>query len=95
MVALFGQEPPGIRLVEYGADEFGSALADGRVSAFVVPLPRYAPASPGCPDGYRIPIQSTVVPLIETRATAVLRPGVPAFRIQGDGSIRFVPPAAP
>jgi hypothetical protein len=95
MVALLGRESPGLRLVEYGADEFGAALADGRASVFVVPLQRLAPGTPGCPEGYHLPLGSTVVPLVDTRATAVLRPGVPAFRIQGDGSIRFVPPGAP
>jgi hypothetical protein len=95
LVALLGPASPGIRLVEYPADEFGSALADARASAFVVPLPRFAPALPGCGGAYPIPAGSSVVPLVETRATAVLRSGVPAFRIEGDGSIRFVPPAAP
>ena len=95
MVALLGPGSPGIRLVEYGADEFDAALADGRASAFVVPLPRFAPPRPGCPDAYHIPAGSIVVPLVDTRATAVLRAGVPGFRMQGDGSIRFVPPAIP
>jgi hypothetical protein len=95
IVALLGREPAGLRLAEYGAEEFGPALANGRASAFVVPLPRFAPALPGCPEVYRVPAGSTVVPLVDTRATAVLRAGVPAFRIQGDGSIRFVTPAVP
>jgi hypothetical protein len=95
MVALLGPASPGIRLVEYAADEFGSALANARASAFVVPLPKFAPALPDCGGVYPIPVGSRIVPLVETRATAVLRSGVPAFRIQGDGSIRFVPPAAP
>ena len=95
IVALLGREPAGLRLVEYGAEEFGPALANGRVSAFVVPLPKLAPPPPGCPDAYRIPAGSTVVPLVETRATAVLRGGVPGFRMQGDGSIRFGPPTSP
>jgi hypothetical protein len=95
MVALLGPGSPGIRLVEYGGDEFDAALADGRASVFVIPLRRLPPGFPGCPEGYHLPIGSTVVPLVDTRATAVLRSGVPAFRIQGDGSIRFVTPAVP
>ena len=95
MVAVLGREPSGLRLVEYDRDEFGAALADARASAYVVPLPKFAPTMPGCAGVYHIPAGSTVLPLVETRATAVLRAGVPGFRMQGDGSIRFVPPGIP
>ena len=95
LVALLGRDLSGIRLLELGSDEFGRSLANAGAGAFVVPLPRFAPPASGCADAHRIPFGLTVVPLVETRSHAVLRTGVPSFRILGDGSIRFLPGRAP
>jgi len=92
LVALAGSGTSGSkRVVEYAPAAFDSLLAAGRAAAYVVALPAFA-ARPGCEASPPLPEGSTVVPLIQTRATAVLRPGVPPFLMQGDGSIRFVPP---
>jgi hypothetical protein len=59
------------------------------LSTVVVPYPRAAP--PIC-DSTRWSV--TAIPLIDSRAFLVVRSGVPAFEILGDGSIHFVPPSS-
>ncbi|HET9275487.1 MAG TPA: hypothetical protein VFN96_05390 [Gemmatimonadales bacterium] len=95
LVALLGRDLSGIRLLELGPDEVGGSLANAGAAAFVVPLPRFPSPAPGCVAVHRIPFGLTVVPLVETRSTSVLRTGVPPFRILGDGSVRFLPGREP
>ncbi|HEX9892695.1 MAG TPA: hypothetical protein VGA78_02180 [Gemmatimonadales bacterium] len=64
-----------------------SALTHGTAMAYIVPLSRVRPTE--CAGTYPLPRGSSLFPLIDVRATAVLRPGVPPFFIEGDGTIRF------
>ena len=92
IVALAGPAGPR-RVIAYSATAFDSVLAAGSVTAYLVPQPRYLP--PDCLGVPPIPPGAARAPLIETRTTAVLRPGVPAFLIRGTGGIRFVPGRKP
>jgi len=86
-------EPAGpSRVLVFPAERVDSLLAAGGASAFILPLgpPRF----PDCRDRPPIPLHAAVASLIEVRPTAVLRAGLPAFLILGDGVIRFLPVAA-
>jgi hypothetical protein len=90
VVALATALPAGHRrLLPLGPSTFNYALSLGTMAAFVGPLPRYEPLL-DCEGVPPLPAGSIVAPLVDARATAVLRDGVPAFLIQGDGTIRFL-----
>jgi len=90
LVALASPLPAGHRrLLPLGPSTFNYALSLGTMAAFVGPLPRYEPLL-DCEGVPPLPAGSIVAPLVDARATAVLRDGVPAFLIQGDGTIRFL-----
>jgi hypothetical protein len=81
------------RVLSYPAAKLDSGLALGGAAAAILALPRSAPR--GCDGLTRIPAGWTLTPLVETRATAVLRPGVPPLLLTADGTIRFVSRTAP
>jgi hypothetical protein len=64
------------------------------VAAFVGAFPRFEPLL-DCEGVPPVPVGSTVAALVDARATAVLRAGVPPFLIQGDGTIRFLHASRP
>lgn len=82
------------RLLPLGPSSFNYALSLGTVAAFVGAVPRFEPLL-DCEGVPPVPVGSTIAALVDTRATAVLRAGVPPFLIQGDGSIRFLHASRP
>jgi hypothetical protein len=70
------------------ADSFAMALRAGRARAFVVAVPRHAPVA--CRETAAWAPSVTVVPLIETRAHAILRRGTPPVVVEWDGALRPV-----
>lgn len=83
LVALSDESGLTARAVPRGAID--SLLArDGR--AAVIDLPRQALVP--CRELSRWPTGSTIVPLVETRASAVVRRGTPALAIEYDGTLR-------
>ena len=80
-------------------DDLYSSLAAGDAAAYVLSLPRTDPGSCGRKPPW--PSGSSVLPLIDSRAHAIVRAGVPGFTIEGDGTVRFdrvmhlIPPPVP
>ena len=70
-------------------DPLMASLAGGEAVAYVIPLPLLTPAS--CRRLPRWPSAAAVVPLVDSRAHVIVRPGVPPFVIDGDAAIRFIP----
>ena len=66
---------------------FIGSLAGGEAAMYVLSLARTAPG--GCGDKPAWPSQSFITPLVDGRAHAIVRAGVPGFTIEGDGTIRF------
>jgi hypothetical protein len=87
---------PGVRrrLLPLGPSSFNYALSLGTVAAFVGAFPRFEPLV-DCEGVPPVPVGSTIAALVDARATAVLRAGVPPFLIQGDGTIRFLHASRP
>jgi len=89
LVALGGPAAPMVRPLE--PDSFAAALQRGDAGGFIVSGPLMAPVpcvqSAGWPSGAR------VVPLVETRAHAVVRRGAPPMAIELDGAVRPADPA--
>jgi hypothetical protein len=84
LVALGGPAAPMVRPLE--PDSFAAALRRGDAGGFIVSGPLTAPVpcvqSAGWPSGAR------VIPLVETRAHAVVRRGAPPMAIELDGAVR-------
>jgi hypothetical protein len=76
-----------IRAVGLGSDSFSASLAAGDAVMYVLSLWRTAPGS--CREKPAWPSRFSVVPLVDSRAHAIVREGVPGFTIEGDGTIRF------
>ncbi|HEU4525915.1 MAG TPA: hypothetical protein VFR62_12890 [Gemmatimonadales bacterium] len=65
-----------------------TAIRSERGTAYVVPVPRSTLAP--CRDIAAWPAGATVVPLIETRRSAIIRKGVPPLTVDLDGRLRAV-----
>lgn len=87
LVAVVGPAGPR-RLIPFSPTQFDTITARGAAAAFVFPLPRLRPG--GCEGVTPLPPGWRIEPLIQIRATAIVRPGVPAFLVTADG-IRFGP----
>lgn len=75
-----------LRAVAYPPDAFNVSLAGGEAAMYVLALS----SAPGeCASHPQWPASSSVVPLVETRAHALIRAGVPSFTIESDGALRF------
>jgi hypothetical protein len=85
LVAVVGPAGPR-RLIPFSPTQFDTITARGAAAAFVFPLPRLRPGD--CEGITPLPPGWRIEPLIQIRATAIVRPGVPAFLITADG-IRF------
>ena len=73
------------------ADEFATALAQGRDWGYVTSLPRFV-ADPCRIAALRLPGWSaTVTALVDTRATAIVRRGVARWGVDQDGTVHLVP----
>lgn len=88
MVAI--QQSP-LRVVGLTAEAFTASLAGGEAALYIVPLALARLDDCGAAPVW--PSDSWTFPLVDTRAHAVLRPGVPPFSIDADGTLRFGLPA--
>ena len=79
------------RAVPLAAAVFDSALSTGTPGTFVFALPRRPPVRCDAPTRWRR--GSLVLPLIDSRAHAILRNGILSLTVDGDGSVRFLPPS--
>ncbi|MEO8201574.1 MAG: hypothetical protein ABI679_13685 [Gemmatimonadota bacterium] len=87
VVALAG--PVRLRIQPLASDELRAALASGNAAAFIIALPRTSPIN--CQELPQWPANSRILPLVDSRPHLVVRRGVPAFSIDADGAIRFLP----
>jgi hypothetical protein len=89
LVALGGSAAPTVRPLE--PDSFAAVLRRGDAGGFIVSGPLVAPVpcvqSSGWPSGAR------AIPLVETRAHAIVRRGAPPMAIELDGAVRPAGPA--
>jgi hypothetical protein len=83
---------PGAGLRAAGLDQaqLSAALREGSERAYVVSLPKH-PLQP-CRELAELPAGARVRPLIDSRATAVVRKGAPPLSVDWDGTIRVVKP---
>ena len=78
-----------LRTVGFAPMALDDALASGQVAAFVSGFPRARPAA--CGPALHIPAGALVIPLVDSRAHALLRRGSgAAFLPEADGTLRFV-----
>lgn len=84
-----------LRVASMGPGDFGAALRSGRDAAYLLSLPR----SPAAPCRARMELEArlswlgaggTLVPLVESGATALLRPGSPVLEFDAAGALRIV-----
>ena len=78
-----------LRTAALGPAEFAAALRGQRDRGYVLDLPRQALAP--CHELAALPMRSTIQPLIDTRATAIVRRGSPALTVDWDGTVRLAP----
>lgn len=79
------------RLVELDGPAFDAALRTGTYAASVVRFPRTW--SSDCRDVPTVPAGARLQPLVDTRAHAIVRPGIPPFLRLPDGTVRLLPAA--
>jgi hypothetical protein len=84
MVALAGDRT----LLARGAvpSELPNRIRAGNDRAYLLPLPRNALVP--CRELAGMPAGATIVPLVDTRSSAVLRHGAPPLTVEWDGAIR-------
>jgi len=80
----------GLRAVGLEAAQFDQAVRNGTERAYVIGLPRQSLAP--CRDASMLPPGTRPLPLIETRAYAIVRKGVPPLSVEWDGTPRLVGP---
>jgi hypothetical protein len=88
LVALAG--PAGLAVRGLEPDSLSAALRRGDARAFVVSGPRMAAGA--CAESSDWPAGARAVPLVETRAHAIVRRGAPPLAVEWDGAVR---PAEP
>jgi hypothetical protein len=76
-----------LRATGLALDAFTASLAGGEAAMYVLSLPRTFPGN--CSTIPAWPSASSLTPLIDVGAHALVRSGVPALTIEGDGTIRF------
>lgn len=84
--------PSGAGLRATGLDpaEFASVVKRGSERAYVIGLPRQSLAP--CRDASMVPAGARLLPLIDTRAYAIVRKGAPPLTVEWDGTLRVVAP---
>ncbi|HEV8177309.1 MAG TPA: hypothetical protein VGP44_06425 [Gemmatimonadales bacterium] len=70
--------------------EFAAAVRDQRDRGYVLGLERQVPAP--CHELSALPSGAWIQPLVDTRAHAIVRRGVPPLTIEWDGTLRVVEP---
>ena len=78
----------GLRAVGIEAPELAIAVRGGSDRAYVMGVPRQSLAP--CRDVYGLPAGFRFLPLIESRAYAIVRNGAPPMTVEWDGTIRMV-----
>jgi hypothetical protein len=89
IVALAGSGA-GLRAAALEPADFASALRAGSDPAYVVALPRHTLVP--CRDAAQWPAGARLMPLIDTRAYAIVRKGAPPLSVDWDGTVRVVEP---
>jgi hypothetical protein len=80
----------GLRAVALDAAAFETSVRGGTERAYVVGLPRQSLAP--CRDASMWPEGARLLPLIDTRAYAIVRKGAPPLTVDWDGTIRVAEP---
>jgi hypothetical protein len=80
----------GLRAVGLDTDELAAAVRGGTERAYVLGLPRQS-LTP-CRDASMWPEGARLLPLIDTRAYAIVRKGAPPLTVDWDGTIRVAEP---
>jgi hypothetical protein len=80
----------GLQAAGVESSEFAATLRAGSERAYVLGLPRQSLAP--CRDGSSLPAGAAVVPLIDTRALAIVRKGAPPLAVEWDGTLRIARP---
>jgi hypothetical protein len=78
----------GLRAMGLDAAEFTTAVNAGLERAYIIGLPRQSLAP--CRDASMWPAGVRLLPLIETRAYAIVRKGTPPLTVEWDGTLRVV-----
>jgi hypothetical protein len=89
MVAVAGPEA-GLRTVALDPDAFRAALQGQSQHAFVVALPRQTLMP--CRELADLPKHWAALPLVDTRAHAIVRKGSPPLGVDWDGTVRLLEP---
>ncbi len=76
----------GLRAAGLDAPEFATAIRDGLDRAYVIGLPRQSLAP--CRDAALWAEGARLLPLIDTRAYAIVRKGAPRLTVEWDGTLR-------
>jgi hypothetical protein len=84
LVAL--SDEPGLTARGYSSADLQAALAAGGPRGLVLAVPRRALVP--CRETRAWPAGATVVPLVETRTSAVVRRGLPPLAVEWDGTLR-------
>jgi hypothetical protein len=79
-----------LRAVGLDSDGFAGAVESGADLAYVVGLPRQTLVP--CRDALRWPAGARSLPLIDTRAYAIMRKGTRPLTVDWDGTLRIVDP---
>jgi hypothetical protein len=78
----------GLRARGLAPADFELAIRRGIERAYIVGVPRQSLAP--CRDGAFLPEEARVVPLIDTRAFAIVRKGAPPLSVEWDGTLRIL-----
>jgi hypothetical protein len=85
-VVALASASTGLRAVGLTATPFNEAIRSGTERAYVIGLPRRSLAP--CRDASMLPPGGRALPLIDTRAYAIVRKGVPPLTVEWDGTLR-------
>ncbi|HEY0350707.1 MAG TPA: hypothetical protein VGC48_01220, partial [Gemmatimonadales bacterium] len=88
LVALAGTGSS-VRAAALDPQELAAALRDQTERAVVIAVPRESLAP--CHDASAWPGGSSIQPLIDTRARAIIRRGSPPLTVDWDGTLRALP----
>jgi hypothetical protein len=86
-VVALASPSTGLRAVGLEAAQFDAAVRGGTERAYVIGVPRQSLAP--CRDAAILPPGAGPLPLIETRAYAIVRKGVPPLTVEWDGTLRL------
>jgi hypothetical protein len=87
IVALAQEQPP-LRVAALGPANLAAALRDGTERAYVLAVARQTLVP--CREAALWPPGASIQPLIDTRASAILRRGSPTLAVEWDGTVRVL-----